>query len=157
MNALPPIVDHDERDALVVRTDYGDEEAWQAVVNALGEPWGDGELKSFVHFVDDPIWAGASVDQVLAAVAAEESLGVVFIADQVTMQAEHHALLAVNAFTREELGDECYEETVEFGREFRTAPIGVQDVYANVHVANLGFEEYAEGARDYPEGVYRSF
>jgi hypothetical protein len=55
MKTLREIVGRDEFDALVIRTDHGDEAAWQAVVADLARPWGDdGEFEASVHLVDDP-------------------------------------------------------------------------------------------------------
>jgi hypothetical protein len=156
MRALPAVTGRDEFDALVVRTDHHDDRAWQDVVAALREPYGDGRFEARVHFVDDPAWDGATTDEVLAAVRADEDLAVVFLADRVTMRAEDHALLAVTTSTREECEDEeDYRQLTEFGRGFRTVPADVHDVHANLGLGNLGFEEYAAWAQDDPEGVYR--
>ncbi|MFB8440646.1 hypothetical protein ACFC7A_16540 [Streptomyces niveus] len=158
MRALPAVTGRDEFDALVVRTDYHDDQAWQGVAAALTEPWGDRQFEVHVHFIDDPAWAGAAVDEVLTAVCGDDNLAVVFLADRTTMQAESHPLLAVTTLTQEECaGDEDYERLTEFGRDFRTIPAGVHDVHANLSIGNLGFEEYAAWAHDDPEGIYRSF
>ena len=158
MRALPAVTGRDEFDVLVVRTDYDDDQAWRDVTAALLEPWGDRQYEAHVHFIDDPVWAGATVDEALNAVRADENLAVVFLADRTTMQAESHALLAVTTLTREEcVDDEDYEQLTEFGREFRTVPAGVHDVHANLSIGNLGFEEYAAWAHDDPEGTYRPF
>ncbi|GEC08584.1 hypothetical protein SSP24_62390 [Streptomyces spinoverrucosus] len=167
MRAVPVITGRDEFDALVVRTDYHDDQAWQDVVAALMKPWGDRQYQAHVHFINDPAWAGATVDEVLTAVRADENqaaggrwarLAVVFLADRVTMQNDSQALLAVTTLTREEcLDDEDYEQLTEFGREFRTTPAGVHNVHANLSIGNLGFEEYAAWAHDDPEGIFRSF
>ncbi|MFF3883539.1 DUF6924 domain-containing protein [Streptomyces sp. NPDC001914] len=158
MKALPTVTGRDEFDVLVVRTDYHDDQAWQVVTAALMEPWGDRPYEAHVHFIDDPAWAGATVDEVLHAIRGDENLAVVFLADQATMQAESHPLLAVTTLTREDCpDDEDYEQLTEFGREFRTVPAGVHDVHANLDIGNLGFEEYAGSAHDDPERIYRSF
>ncbi|MFK0160270.1 DUF6924 domain-containing protein [Streptomyces sp. NPDC090493] len=158
MTALPAATGRDELDVLVVRTDYHDDQAWQDVTAALMEPWGDRQYEAHVHFIDDPAWAGVTVDEALSAVCADENLAVVFFADRTTMQAESHTLPAVTTLTREEcVDDEDYEQLTEFGREFRTVPAGVHDIHANLSIGNLGFEEYAAWAHDDPEGIYRSF
>lgn len=158
MRELPTVTRRDQFAAVVVRTDYHDGQAWQDVAAALMEPWGDRQDEAHVHFVDDPAWAGATVDEVLTAVCGDKDLAVVFLADQTTMQTGSHALLAVTTLTREDcLDDEDYEQLTEFGREFRTTPAGVHDVFANLSIGNLGFEEYAGWAHDDPEGIYRSF
>ncbi|MGW4198438.1 DUF6924 domain-containing protein [Streptomyces sp. NPDC005004] len=158
MRALPVVTRPDGFDALVVRTDYRDDQAWRNVVAALAEPGGGRQYEAHVHFVDDPVWAAATVDEVLAAVCGDDDLAVVFLADGTTMWAENHALLAVTTLTREECeDDEDYEQLIEFGREFRTVPAAVHDVHANLSIGNLGFEEYAAWAHDDPDGTYRSF
>lgn len=156
MNAMPPIAGHGEFDAVVVRTDYQDEEAWQTVVKLLSEPWGDGEFEPLVYLVDDPAWSGAPGEAVIGAIAAQSCPSVVFLADRETMEAAQHALLAVNTVSREAVGDEEYEYMTEFGGGFRTAPIGVHSIHASLRLGDMGFEEFAGAAQDDPEGVYRS-
>lgn len=152
VRTLPIPADRDEFDALIVRTDYSDEEAWQGLKAALRET-GDGR----VHFVDDPVCAGAGVEEVLAAVAVDEGLSVVFLADAATMRGAPQALLAVTVDSPEELGEEEYAALTEFGREFRAVPSAVHGIFANVQLCNMGFEEYAEAARSDPEGIFRTF
>ncbi|MGW8703496.1 DUF6924 domain-containing protein [Streptomyces eurythermus] len=138
-------------DALVIRTDYGDDRAWRDVVAALLRS------EAHIHFVDDPAWAGARIDDVLKAARDAEDLSVVFLADHTTMRSGLHALLAVTTLTREDCADdEDHARLTEFGREFRTTPAGVHDIHANLSIGNLGFEEYAAWARENPDGVYRS-
>ncbi|MEV7521372.1 hypothetical protein [Streptomyces sp. NPDC091371] len=160
---LPDVVGRDEFAALVIRTDYGEEAAWRALVEELIRPWGrEGEYEADVHLVDDPAWADATPDEVLAAVGRDEELSVVFLADRVTMRSPHRALLALYAGSEDEEDDldpEYYQELVENppAREFRTAPAGVHDVHANLSIANLDFEDYAAAAGEDPEGVFRGF
>ncbi|MET9589946.1 hypothetical protein ABZY45_03140 [Streptomyces sp. NPDC006516] len=152
MRPLPTIADRGEFDVLVVRTDYDDAQAWHEVATALTEH------ESHVHCVSDPVWAGATVDELLATVRADEDLSVVFLADRTTMRLESHALLAVTTLTLEDCVDaEDYGQLTEFGREFRVIPSAVHEVYANLSIGNLGFEEYAAWAHDDPEGIFRSF
>lgn len=114
MRRLPTGTDRDEFHALVVRTDHDSEQAWQAVIAELMQPWGDRDYEPLVHFVDDPAWAGATADEVLVAAAADEDLCVVFVADSVTMGSAHHGLLAVTTVPAEEYENlEEYEELRE--------------------------------------------
>lgn len=158
MRPLPAVTGRDEFDALVVRTDYLDDQAWQDVAAALMEPWGDRPYEADVHFIDDPAWSGATVDEVLSAVRGDGRLAVVFLADGTAMHAESHPLLAVTTLTREECVDEeDYEQLTEFGRDFRVTPARRHEVHANLSIGNLGFEEFAAWAHDDPEGILRSF
>ncbi|MFF3791688.1 DUF6924 domain-containing protein [Streptomyces sp. NPDC001981] len=162
MRVLPEIVGRDEFAALIIRTDYSDETAWQAVVAAFMQPWGEnGEFEACVHVIDDPVWAEVTPDDVLAAVRRDEDLSVVFVADRVTMQSvqsAHCALLACDVWDEEEDLDPMYsQELIDTSppREFRTAPAAVHDVHANLSIANVDFEEFAEEASADPDGVLR--
>lgn len=158
---LPEVVGRSEYAALIVRTDYTDEKAWLGVTADLRRPWGDdGEFEADVHLIDDPVWANVTADEVLAAVSRDEDLSVVFIADGVTMRSAHCSLLALDVGAEDEdLDPEYYQELINSPslREFRTVPAGVHCVHANLSLANMDFEEYAETAAADPEGVFRSF
>jgi hypothetical protein len=154
---LPAVTGFDDFDALIFRTDYREDEAWQHVAAALTAPWGLEDYDAYVHFVDDPAWADATVDEVLAAVAWNEYVGVIFIADHATMTADHHALLAVTTLTPDDLGEEHYQWETKFGREYRTVPSEVQGIKANENVANMDFNEFSGAAYEEPDGVFRGF
>ncbi|MFF0382891.1 DUF6924 domain-containing protein [Streptomyces sp. NPDC004286] len=138
-------------DAVIIRTDYGDDQAWRGVRAALTRH------ETHLHFVDDPAWAGATVDDVLTATRDAEDLSVVFLADHTTMHSGAQALLAVTTLTREDCADDDdYAALTESGRDFRTTPAAVPDIHANLTIGNLAFEEYAAWARESSDGVYRS-
>ena len=143
------IAGEDEGVTLVVRTDYSDETAWRSVVALLDSPPFDG-AEPVNRYVDDPAWAGATVDEVLT--AAPPLYGVVFVADAATMLPPH-PLVAVNTRRPEDPDDYAYE--MEYGREFRALPAGVYDVSANLFVDNMTFPEFASSARRDPTGHYR--
>ena len=44
------------KNALVLRTDFSDAAAWEAICAAIREPVG--EFRAYVHFVSDPAYAG---------------------------------------------------------------------------------------------------
>jgi hypothetical protein len=159
MRVLPEIVGRDEFAALIIRTDYNDDATWQAVVTGLTQPWGEnGEFEAHVHLIDDPAWADATPDEVLTAVRRDENLSVVFVADRVTMQSADCAVLACDVWAEdEELDPMYYQELIDSPppREFCTAPAAVHDVHANLSIANVDFEEFAEAASADPEGVLR--
>jgi hypothetical protein len=143
-------------DALVVRTAYGDDRAWAEVRDLLLEPSNEAYLAR-AHFVDDPAWAGANVDEVLEASRLDSRCSVVFIADVVTMEATHHALLAVTTDTREALGDEEYDAETAFGSGFRVAPGALLPIEANRLLGRWDFRDYSRAAREQPDGVFRGF
>jgi hypothetical protein len=147
-----PHIDLDDDTTLVVRTDYTDEDAWRTVVALLDAEHPIGSMP-VNHFVDDPAWGGATVDEILA--VAPEAGGVVFVADAATMCAPY-PLIAANAVTRDECeDDEEFAYEMSAGREFRVLPGGVADVYANLSIANSDFPDFAFQAQDDPDGYYR--
>lgn len=154
---LPTIADRDEYAALIIRTDFGNEEAWQAVLAELLKPWefDSGDVEPYLHVVDDPAWAGATADDVIAAFSGDEELSVVFLADRVTMDDHDHALLAVAVLTREDC--ESDEEFEADSGAVRTVPAGIGDIHANLSIANLSFEDVVDAAQTDPAGVFRSF
>ncbi|MEU9235173.1 DUF6924 domain-containing protein [Streptomyces subrutilus] len=158
LRELPTDTERDEFHAVVIRTDYGDQSAWNTLTAELMQPWGE-NYEALAHFVDDPAWAGATVDDVRDAASVDPELTVLFIADSVTMGSAHHALLAVNLRSEEE--DDAFEDEDEsvrdFGREFRTIPPQVHSIHANLSLANMDFEEFAAAAEEDPEKVFRSF
>ncbi len=129
------------------------------MVAETSRSWGvGGEFETLVHLVDDPTWSGAAPEAVLAAASRDEQLSVVFVADAATMRSVHHALLALNlSIEDEDIDPMYYQELIDSpsAREFRTAPAAVYDVHANLPLANLDFEDFAEAALADPEGVLR--
>ena len=158
MRTFPSHAERGEFAVLVIRTDYGDEAAWQAVVSKSMEPWGSGDYEADVYFVSDAAWSGASVDEVLAVVTGDEYLDVVFLADKLTMHDGLHALLAVTTVTRADYtDDEDYESTTRYGRQFRTVPAEIHSIHVNLALGNMGFEEFAQAAAEDEDGTFRSF
>ncbi|MFE5398624.1 DUF6924 domain-containing protein [Streptomyces sp. NPDC056568] len=145
-----------DRDAaLIIRTDYRDEQAWSAVKAELMRSWGEGDFEPYVHIADDPKWAGCTSDQILSAAMGDEELGVVFLADSDAMREGPITLLAVAVPAREECDSD--EEFEADGGEFRTVPAGVHEIHANLMIANLSFGDFREAAEEDPQGTFRGF
>ncbi|MEU2549745.1 hypothetical protein ABZ618_30700 [Streptomyces roseolus] len=136
--------------AFVVRTDFGDDAAWREVLAELGRTDGDADVE--VRVLDAPCWAGAGVEEVLAAVDDEDGPRAVFVADRHTMDSPVRALLAVDTLWEDEggLDPAYYQELLDSPapREFRLAPAAVPTVHVNLELGNLGFEEFAASAAE---------
>ncbi|MFJ3529443.1 MULTISPECIES: DUF6924 domain-containing protein [unclassified Streptomyces] len=146
-------------DVLVIRTDFSDDEAWNAVVGELHRPWGPGgEFAATVRLVDTPAWSGATADEVLAAVV-DEDLIVVFLADRGTMKSPARALLALSTVWEDVSGLDpaYYQELIESPdpREFRALPAAVHGVHVDLALGNVDFAEYAGAASAEPDQVLR--
>ncbi|MEV6603989.1 hypothetical protein [Kutzneria sp. NPDC051319] len=153
--------EREEFDKVVVRTHFGDDQAWAAVLSAAAQAWGDDEdqedegFESTTYPVDDPSLAGVPLDQLRDTLASiDEYLSVVFIADEETMRAPHHALLAVNLDDEPNFLD---EEGSAFGRQFRIVPRQASGVHVNLALANMDFTDWAQTAKAHPDGVFHDF
>lgn len=95
----------DKDAALVIRTDYDDEQAWAAVKAALMKTWGEeDDFEPYVHIVDDPAWTGITPAQVLSEASAhEERHHVAYLADYTSMREAPVTLLALSLLTRQDV------------------------------------------------------
>ncbi|MFV2012468.1 MULTISPECIES: DUF6924 domain-containing protein [unclassified Micromonospora] len=162
MPTRPLIVRTDdlEFEPCVVRTDFSDEAAWQQILRRLNnDPVRSTDLPA-ATVVDDPAFDGATVEEVLAAIAADDSPAVFFVADAVTMRGEQ-PLLAVKVPDDEDdapdEGDEDDDGFVEPTRDqpFRLLPETVLSVHGNLTLANMDFEDYGPSDDDLTTYVYR--
>jgi hypothetical protein len=127
-------------DAPVLRTDFSDQGVWNDVCSEIRQPV-DGFLAN-VEFVDDPEFAGVTVDELPRIIPGDSGHGYIFVVDQVTMSAPDHPLLVVDLIT-------------EPGRTFRAIPSTVQSIENNLSIANMDFAEFADNVDE--TGVFRGF
>lgn len=154
-----PEIGRDLFDVLVIRTDFSDDDSWNAVVGELHRPWGPGgEFAAAVQLVDAPAWSGATADEVLAAVV-DEDLIVVFLADRGTMKSPARALLALSTVWEDVSGLDpvYYQELIELpdAREFRALPAAAHGVQVDLALGNVDFAEYVGAASAEPDQVLR--
>ncbi|GLU49688.1 DUF6924 domain-containing protein [Nocardiopsis ansamitocini] len=138
--ALPPLTQ--ENDGLIVRTDFGDDAAWAAFLAAAYRPENGGPIDDFddyIDVVDDPVFEGASLEQVMAVLrdAPEDSeqltADVVMIADGVTMRDPGRPVLVVSLDER-------------IGCAFRLSPDQVGNLVVNLALGNQDIEDYMDDA-----------
>ena len=125
--------------ALVIRTDFSDDIAWNAVVSAIRQPV-DG-FYAYVELVDDPAFRDLTVEQ-LVALRDDLSKSYTIVADGITMREAEHPLLVVDLIE-------------ELGRTFRAVPSAIQSIENNLSIANMDFWEFADNVD--PDGVFRGF
>jgi hypothetical protein len=124
---------------LVLRTDFSDDRAWDAVCAASAAESPDGFMAN-LSFVSDPAFAGLTIDQV-AALPGEGERGLLFIVDSVTITDPEMPIVAVDLHA-------------EPGRWFRVVPAQMWGVENNV-AWNMFFREFADAAD--ADGVFRGF
>jgi len=126
--------------ALVLRTDFSDDAAWDAVCAASAVESPEGFMAG-LSFVSDPAFADMTVEQVAALTTASYRT-FLFIADHVTVADPEMPLVAVDMHD-------------EPGRWFRVAADRIWSVENNLSLANMYFREFADHAD--PDGVFRGF
>ncbi|OXS35554.1 hypothetical protein CHR28_08950 [Streptomyces sp. XY006] len=125
----------------MLRTDFGDDRAWDAVRAALDAA---GEYPH-ATYVSEPRFTDVEVQVLLdEEAAADEDAQIihVFLADATTLREPGHPLLAVD------LSDEP-------GRTFRLPARWFPDVSANLSIANMDFAEFADATDG--SGTFRGF
>ncbi|MCF6468390.1 hypothetical protein FAF44_08275 [Nonomuraea sp. MG754425] len=133
-----------EADALlVVRTDFSDQQRWQAVRASLGDTDEDGWIEEFsdqVEVVEDPAYRGLTSEQLLALLPDRYADAILVIADQVTMASPETPFLVIE---------------LELTWELRVIPSELPAIHANLSIGNMDFGEFAENTD--ADGVFRGF
>lgn len=143
-------------DAVLIRTDYANGDAWRQVAAGMRRPWGDTEPSW--HVVSDAGWAGAQADDVLAALPddVQERHDVVFLADAYTMTVDHTPLLAVS--TDPDLRDQDHEiPGLGFTSRFRILPTAVGEMVVNLALGNMDYEDFSSAAHGDAQKIHRGF
>ncbi|GAA3611693.1 hypothetical protein GCM10022223_29760 [Kineosporia mesophila] len=138
---------------VLVRTDYSDDEAWAALFHAASSQ-GDLFEDSETVPVDDPGWAGATPDEVLAAVPNRDEIAIVFIADHEALTGEDYPVLVVNPDLPE--ASEDYEPVEGVSRTLRATADELYSIFANLSLANADWEDYLPDP-DAADQVYRGY
>jgi hypothetical protein len=126
--------------AMVLRTDFSDEPAWEAVCAAIREPVG--EFQAYLDFVSDPEYDGLTVEQLTEMVPQGSEPTFLFVVDRTTLTHPERPILVVD----------LYDEP---GRTFRVIPSEMWGIENNLSIANMDFFEFAEAAD--ADGIFRGF
>src|SRR5947209_3717082 len=124
--------------ALLIRTDFSDESAWQKLAKVVSEP-GDPFIFN-MEIVNDHSNSGASVEQLIGALPEGYPHSFMVLADNTAISRPDYPLLIVDLFEQR-------------GRQFRAIAIEVASIENNLSNANMGFEEFAELVDE--TGVFR--
>jgi len=151
----------------LIRTDFGNDDAWQAVVAQVSEPVdfavadsdesGADSYAPNVTIIDDRAFEGVDARMLAEAIGpAGEIVGYVLLADSRSMSEVCAAGLTLDYVDLSVMGPEDAELFRSFtGRSFRVAVGEVAGIEANLAIANMDFHEFADAAA--PDGVFRGF
>jgi uncharacterized protein DUF6924 len=139
---MPTLPSANYLSALLVRTDFSSDEAWQQVCDEAQREYDEGFSADLV-LVSDPAFGGASWQAVRAAVpASDHGPAVLFVADEVTLRSLDHPVLVVDLLH-------------EGHTPIRCIPPELWSVENNLNIANMSWDEFAD-ALEY-DGVFRGF
>jgi hypothetical protein len=133
-------------DTLLIRTDFSDHAAWQALHTAIRTPNEDGFL-AYVHIVDDPTYSDLTTEQVVSLAPARGFL--MIVADKTALTAPKIPLLAVLPYEEDD------DETEQDQGELRVIAEKLWSIQNNISLGNMDWEEFVDAADD--DGVFRGF
>ena len=125
--------------ALVLRTDFSNEPAWEDLRQAIVRPVGD--FEAHVTFVSDREYDNIEMDDLLHLLEGTPR-SYLFVADEKTLADTEHPILAVDLFE-------------DPGRSFRVVPAEMWSVENNLSIGNMDFSEFADAVDE--DGVFRGF
>ena len=128
------------KDALVLRTDFSDQAAWETIRGIIREPVGD--FRAYVEFLDDSEYRDITKDQLLGLVPKDYNHSFLVVVDRTSISQRDFPLLIVGLYDGS-------------GREFRAVPSQIQSIENNLSIANMDFEELAGSVDE--DGVFRGF
>jgi hypothetical protein len=124
--------------ALLIRTDFSDQGAWNQLKSAVSEP--EDPFIFSMEIVDDRANSGATLEQLMEALPEDYAQSFVVVADTPALSQPDYPLLVVDLVE-------------ERGRKFRAVAAQVAGIENNLSIANMGFEEFADLVDE--SGVFR--
>lgn len=136
--------------SLLIRTDYSDQQAWEAcrsAIDASAMAAFDAGIDEHVEIIDDPAYGSVTVERILALENLQDTDHTfVMLADRETMTSAEYPVLFLDLFE-----DAC-------GTTVRVVSAALSEVVANVDNAQITIEDYATAAKQAGDGdVFRGF
>lgn len=133
----------DTDDIPVIRTDFSDQEAWEAVSAAILAPGDIGGFPVHTEFVDDRAFQDLTPRQILD-VAGSRSATLyhpcLFVVDQTTLGAADWPVLVIDIQGQR-------------GRSFRAVAETLHEIESNLATDNMDLDEFAAAVG--PDGIFR--
>ena len=128
--------------ALVLRTDFSDQDAWEDICRLIQKPVGILRFRANIEFLSNVEYADITRDQLLNLIPRDYNHSFIIVADRVAISGPEHPLLIVDLFD-------------ESAPEFRAIPSTIQGIENNLSIGNMDFEEFADAVDQ--DGVFRGF
>ncbi|MGQ4485708.1 hypothetical protein ACN6LM_001503 [Streptomyces sp. SAS_281] len=140
----------DTDETMLIRTDFSDPTAWQALLTTVMTPNRDGFLAN-VHPVDDLAYRDLTTPQILSA-ASELDTGLLIVADKTALTSPAMPLLAL--LLSDENDESGESEARQTHGRLRVVAAELWSVENNISLANMDWEDFENAAHD---GVFRGF
>ena len=130
---------------LLVRTDYSDDQAWNAALSAATAVYDTDDFErigALLRPVESPALSNLTPEE-LVTLAREGYLSQIAVADAQTMRDQTVLLVDFN------------ERNGQASRTFRWIPHEVEPIVANLSLANMDFAELADKTN--PDGIFCGF
>ena len=142
----------------LLRTNFTDDAAWRRVVTAVtaevhGPDFG-GTYTPNIQPIENQAFEGATGES-LAAQANDKTYGYVILADARSMRESAGGELTVRLVDLSVAPEDAEEFGWLLGREFRSVVTEVASIEANLSIANMDFDEFADAVEE--DGVFRGF
>ena len=126
----------------VIRTDFGNEQAWKKVCKLLRAPadcFGV-TIEAHLEFLEDKSLAGTTTEQLTKLAQGDYEYSFLFVVDAAALAHKEFTVLVID---------------IESGKSFRALPSQIPVIENNLSVASMGFEDFAQAVD--PEGVFQGF
>jgi hypothetical protein len=126
------------------RQDVFGDECWLELCEEIERPSDEGFTPN-VEFVSDLAFEGLDVLALKAAMPPNDTMSVLFVADETAFTAADHPILVVD----------LVEFEGEIRQSFRSIPSEIWSIENNLNIANLDWEDFADAADN--SGIFRGF
>ncbi|MEZ0109633.1 hypothetical protein ABH920_003647 [Catenulispora sp. EB89] len=138
-----PLLPHFLHGALLIRTDFSDDDAWLAVIAAVRAPTVEG-FTAHIDICEDRAFADLPPDRLTAHLPNRHRHSVLFVVDAVTIRNPEHPLVAI--------GLDVTQPPVA---TLRIIPSAVQMIENNLTSTKMWFQDFVVQAD--PDGVLRLY
>jgi hypothetical protein len=125
----------------LLRTDFSDQKAWEALLAAIATPNADGFI-AYVDSVEDPAHRDLTPERILALVPEGFDHPILVVADHVTFTSPEMPLLVIDLWD-------------ERGRGLRVVVEELCSIENNLSISNMDFDEFVAAADEH--GIFRGF
>jgi hypothetical protein len=132
--------------AVVIRTDFDNQRAWETAAKLIRAPMSGPGVTYYasLRFVEDPIFRNLTKNDLLKHLPKDYAQDFLFVVDRRALSRPDFPVLVVWVGPYE-----------KYGRSFRTIPTQISGIEANLSIANMDFQDFADSVdRD---GVFRGF